>query len=43
MTLGSATVERRDPPRIEVSVTLDGETATFTFDADLNLVAERRE
>ncbi|WP_246045717.1 winged helix-turn-helix domain-containing protein [Halorussus ruber] len=36
-------VESADPPEVEISVTLDGETATFTFDADLNLVAERRE
>lgn len=41
--MDAAAVETRDPLRVEVSVTLDDETRVFAFDADLNVVEERRE
>lgn len=43
MTGGASALELRDPVRIDVTVTLDDETAVFTFDEELNVVEERRE
>ncbi|WP_115862879.1 winged helix-turn-helix domain-containing protein [Halorussus litoreus] len=39
---GATTVESRDPLRVAVPVTIDGATTVFTFDADLELVEQRR-
>ena len=43
LAVDGGTVTDRDPLRVTVTMTLDDETATFTFDRDLSVVSEQRD